>query len=108
MANPDSNLLLINQLRAEYDQLKADFDAFVANSVAVDSLSTAQKRAIVDGILEKGFQLKYTDPIVQAGDRVWGKDITNTLFGGDNFIATVVSVPAGAWSASNFTDVFRY
>lgn len=94
--------------RAELDNLKAQFNAFIAGTVGVDSLSNSQKRDIVDGILEKGFQLKYTDPIVQAGDRVWGKDATNTLFGGDNFIATVVSVPAGAWGEGNFTDVLRY
>lgn len=94
--------------RAELDNLKAQFNAFIAGTVGVDSLSNSQKRNIVDGILEKGFQLKYTDPIVQAGDRVWGKDATNTLFGGDNFIATVVSVPAGAWGEANFTDVLRY
>lgn len=94
--------------RAEFETLKSQFAQFIAGTVAVDSLTNTQKREVVDGILEKGFQLNYEDPIVQVGDRVWGKDDTETLFGGDNFIATVVNVPAGAWSESDFEDVFRY
>lgn len=94
--------------RAEFDTLKSQFASFIAGTVAVDSLSNTQKREVVDGILTKGFQLNYTDPIVEVGDRVWGKDATETLFGGDNFIATIKTVPVGAWSESDFEDVFRY
>lgn len=93
---------------ARIQNLETQFAAFLAGTVAAGSLSNTQKRTLLEGIVEQGFQLNYTDPIVQVGDRVWGKDPTNTIFGGDNFIATVVSVPVGAWSDSNFTDEFRY
>ena len=94
--------------KAEFETLKTQFAQFIAGTVAVDSLTNTQKREVVDGILVEGFQLNYTDPIVKVGDRVWGKDATETLFGGDNFIATIKTVPVGAWSESDFEDIFRY
>ena len=81
-------------------------DEIFDNAVYVSDLTDEEKREVLDAIMEQGYQLKYTDPIVKAGDRVWGKDATNTLFGGDNFIATVVTAPPTL--AAHFTDVFRY
>lgn len=83
-------------------------DNIVNNAVYVSALSNTEKREVLDALVSQGVMLNYTDPIVKAGDRVFGKDLTNTLFGGDSFIAKVVNVPVGAWSASNFEDVFRY
>lgn len=50
MANPDSNLLLINQLRTEFDQLKSDYDTLVANSVAVGSMTGTQRKTVENSL----------------------------------------------------------
>lgn len=81
-------------------------DEIVNNSVYVSDLTNTEKREVLDALVSEGVMIEYSDPIVKVGDRVYGKDGTNTIFGGDNFIATVTTAPPTA--DGHFTDVFRY
>lgn len=79
-------------------------DNIVNNTKKLSLLSTSEKRSIIDAIFPTGVQMNYTNVMVSAGDHVYGKD--PSLFGGDNFLATVVTAPPTL--ESHFSDIWRY
>jgi len=91
MANPDTNLLLINQLRSEYDQLKLDYDTLIGNSVSIDSMSAAQKREVIENIFPNGVAIDVNDPNIKAGDKVFGEKVG--INGGKWFFGNVITAP---------------
>ena len=76
---------------ARIANLESQFAAFQAGTIAVVSMSAAQKREVIENIFPNGVAIDVNNPNIKVGDKVFGEKVG--INGGKWFFGNVITAP---------------